>query len=221
MKPDSPMTPPLSPTLLAGMALRPLPLAPLRPILALVMAAVVKRHPRMFDPLRDFGDPVFVIDPVDLPFVFVLRPAAQPVGLRAERTAEGIAATATIRGPMPVLLDLLEGRIDGDAMFFSRELTISGDTEAVLALRNSVDGAGVELVPELLSFLGPLAIPAGKAVDLAARVARRFDDDLQLLTDALTGPGLRRVEAQAARIRALEERIAKLEKRAKGKVSPT
>ncbi|MEO5375377.1 MAG: SCP2 sterol-binding domain-containing protein [Alphaproteobacteria bacterium] len=204
--------PPLSPALLAGVALRPLPLPVLRPALRLAMAAVVRRHPRVFEPLSGFDSPTYVIDPVDLPLVFILRPTASPPSLDAERTDEGLVATATVRGPLSVLLDLLEGRIDGDAMFFSRELVISGDTEAVLALRNAVDGAGIDFIADLLSFLGPLRGPAGRVVERLGGLARRFEADLDMLREAVIAPSLKRVDAEAARIRSLEERIATMER---------
>jgi predicted lipid carrier protein YhbT len=40
-----------------------------------------------------------------------------------------------------VLLGMIDGTYDGDALFFSRDLTIEGDTEAVLALRNALENA--------------------------------------------------------------------------------
>lgn len=213
MRPAATLIPPLSPALLAGLILRPLPLTVLEPALRLAIAAVVRRHPRVFEPLSELGDPTYVIDPIDLPFVFVLRPTATPPSLSAERDAEGLVATATVRGPLGVLLDLLEGRIDGDAMFFSRELSISGDTEAVVALRNAVDGAGIDFIGDLLSYLGPLRQPASRAVGFLGEVAVRFEADLALVRDAAIAPSQRRVDAQAARIRELEERIATLEGR--------
>lgn len=58
------------------------------------------------------------------------------------------------------LIDLVEGRVDGDALFFSRKLHISGDTEAVVALRNIVDGAEIDLVSDFASAFGMFSGPA-------------------------------------------------------------
>lgn len=52
---------------------------------------------------------------------------------------------ATIRGPVEPLLDLMEGRADGDALFFSRRLKIEGSMDAVVSLRNALDAAPVSL----------------------------------------------------------------------------
>ncbi|NIR58454.1 MAG: sterol-binding protein, partial [Gammaproteobacteria bacterium] len=46
---------------------------------------------------------------------------------------------ATIAGPMSAFLGMMHGEIDGDALFFSRDISVDGDTSAVLALRNAID----------------------------------------------------------------------------------
>ena len=46
---------------------------------------------------------------------------------------------AYIKGNLDILLNLLEGRIDGDALFFTRGLVITGDTAAIVGLRNTLD----------------------------------------------------------------------------------
>jgi predicted lipid carrier protein YhbT len=43
-----------------------------------------------------------------------------------------------------VLVGMLDGSYDGDALFFSRDLVIEGDTSAVLALRNALDDAEID-----------------------------------------------------------------------------
>lgn len=44
---------------------------------------------------------------------------------------------------------MVHGALDGDALFFSRDILIEGDTEAVLALRNAVDDAEIDLAGEI------------------------------------------------------------------------
>ena len=88
-------------------------------------------------------------------------------------------ATATIRGSLPLLIDLLEGRLDGDALFFNRELTVVGDTEAVLLLRNAVDSDEVDVLGDLLSIFGPLAGPARSATESIVKVGAQIATDLE------------------------------------------
>ncbi len=193
------MASPFSPALLAGFAMRPLPLALLQPLLNAAMAALGRRHPGLFDRLEGLDDPRFLIDPVDLPFFFVLRPDSAGPSLRAVKTPpDESEVTAYIRGPLLTLIDLLEGRIDGDAMFFSRDLEIEGDTEAVVALRNAVDGAEIDVLGDLLSPLGLLAGPARRAAGLAGAVFSRAAKDLEELRTAFIAPAMRHGEAQDA-----------------------
>ena len=51
---------------------------------------------------------------------------------------------------------LLEARVDGDALFFTRELTVSGDTAAVVTLRNILDRETISVLDEASSLFGPL-----------------------------------------------------------------
>jgi predicted lipid carrier protein YhbT len=58
-------------------------------------------------------------------------------------------------------MGLIDGSYDGDALFFSRDLVVEGDVEAVLALRNAIDDAGVDLVADTAALFGPLG-PLGE-----------------------------------------------------------
>lgn len=203
------LTPPFSPVLLAGLAARPLPPIALQPALALAMRTLRRRHPGLFDRLSGLGAPSFLIDPVDLPFAFLLetdpeRPRLTALGRTA---ATDQAATATIRGPLMTLIDLAEGRLDGDALFFSRDLAVEGETEAVVALRNAIDDAEIDLVGDLLSALGPLAGPARLAVNGMTALLARAAGDLETLRDAVIAPAMRRADAQAAELRDIEKRM--------------
>ncbi len=171
---------PFSPVLLAGIAARPLPPVLLQPFLDTAMAALSRCHPRMFDRLSGLDNPTFLIDPTDLPLVFLLEAVPEQPKLKALRQADERAA-AVIRGPLMTLINLAEGRLDGDALFFSRGLVIEGDTEAVVALRNAVDDSDIDLAEDILSSLGPFAVPVRRALELGRRVYARMSDDLDLL----------------------------------------
>ena len=199
--------PPLSPVLLVGFAVRPLPPLLLQPFLSIAMEAMRRRHPSVFERLAELGDPVFLIDPVDLPFVFLLRSHAERPGLAALGDAAAVKATATIRGPLLRLIDLLEGRIDGDALFFSRDLVVEGETEAVVALRNAVDDAEIDVMADALSLLGPAAGPARLVARGAAALLARASEDLETLRAAIIAPATRRADVLDAELRDLEERV--------------
>ncbi|MFA6966247.1 MULTISPECIES: SCP2 domain-containing protein [Bosea] len=146
--------PPTLPALVA-LALRPLPLAPLQPALALMLRRIGQCHPRLYGRLGEHASKRFGIDPTDLPFRFVLEPRPQRPSVRAVRSLpKGL--DAQIRGPLSALIGMAEGSLDGDALFFSRMLVVEGDVEAVLALRNAIDDARLDLGALLFGGLGPL-----------------------------------------------------------------
>ncbi len=65
---------------------------------------------------------------------------------------------------------MLHGTEDGDALFFSGRLEISGDTAAVLALRNALDDAELDLTEELAAISGE---PLGRWLRRASAFAAR------------------------------------------------
>lgn len=145
---------PLPGPLLAAAAL--VPLAPLRLVAERLAAAVADRHPRLFARLGPHRAKTFLIEPTDLPFAFRLNAAGRSPEVEPVRRGRQIPHDASIAGPLAALLGMIHGTLDGDALFFSGDLLIAGDTEAVLALRNALDDAELDLADELARTLGPL-----------------------------------------------------------------
>jgi predicted lipid carrier protein YhbT len=138
------------------LAMRPLPLWPLQPLLAMFVDRVRERHPDIFNRLGEHSQKRFGLNPTDLPFVFVLEPSrSRPVAVAMRQLPSDL--DARISGRLGALLGLVSGEFDGDALFFSREIRIEGDMEAVLALRNAIDGVGVDLLGEFFTELLPFA----------------------------------------------------------------
>ncbi|WP_200808475.1 ubiquinone anaerobic biosynthesis accessory factor UbiT [Tistlia consotensis] len=152
-----------------------LPRPALRWALQRLVAGVGRRHPDLFERLGEHASATFLIDPTDLPVAVRLWP--RPEGPQVEIVGRPVLRSAwhaRIAGPLAALLGMIHGRLDGDALFFSRDLAIEGDTEAVLALRNALDDAELDLPDEAAACLGPLsplvARPAGLVVPLAERM---------------------------------------------------
>ncbi len=157
----------------AAIALRVAPLWPLSLVGARLTTRLAERHPALFSRLGEQAMKVFLIDPTDLPLVFVLKPRPARPSLFAVRRDEAVVWNARIAGPLAALIGLVHGAYDGDALFFSRDLSIEGDTEAVVALRNAIDNEELDLVREATALFGPLErLAAAPAQRLAAAVAR-------------------------------------------------
>ena len=151
--PHSPETIPRVPAALA-LALRLLPLAPISFSMTVYSRRVARSHPRLFRRLGDYSHTRYVLDPTDLPFVICIDPNG---GLPRVSLSRGRGeGAARIAGPLAALLGLVHGQFDGDALFFSRDLVVEGDTSAVLALRNAVDDAELDLSQEISGLCGPM-----------------------------------------------------------------
>lgn len=145
-----------------------LPLPLIERLARMAFHQVLARHKGLLERLDGHMSKRFAFLATDIDLAFVICPADRSV--RVMRSSElprnGLRAPhASVSGPLPVLLSLLEGSSDGDAEFFVRALTVSGDMEAVLALRNALDDADIDLPGDLGAMAGPLS-------PLAARVGR-------------------------------------------------
>ena len=164
--PQTPLAIPKFPPILVP-GLRVLPLQPLSLSLTAFSRMIARRHTSLFRRLGDYGHARFILDPTDLPFVICLEPKGgtpKVTVLRGPGTGD-----ARIAGPMAALLGLVHGAFDGDALFFSRDLVIEGDTAAALALRNAVDDAELDLSGELERITGPAARPLRQLIALVER----------------------------------------------------
>jgi predicted lipid carrier protein YhbT len=151
-----------------GLAAMPLPLPPLNLVLGAVTRRMSGAHPVMLRRLGDHAARRFLIDPVDLPWVLLLHPATAT--MTAHRRVRPPEHEARIAGPLSAFLAMMHGAEDGDALFFSRDLTVEGDTAAVLALRNAMDDAELDLTEELAALSGPFAAPLRRVLARAERM---------------------------------------------------
>lgn len=147
---------------------RPIPIFVLQALLSRCIQTVAKNNPRIFNRLGIHSQKCFLIQPTDMPFVLFLRPNPQRPALLVKRTASEYS-DAKISGTFMNLLRLVEARMDGDALFFSRELVIEGDTEAVVALRNALDDMDSTVIDEAAKAFG-------KPGMLGLKVARKLEE---------------------------------------------
>lgn len=209
------MLPPLSPVLVAGIALKAIPLSVLNPLLEKALQVMIDRHRDVFERLSCLENVTFAIDPTDMPFVFILAPDLEAPELKAIHSLDDVGVTASIHGSFTVLTMLLEGSVDGDALVFSRDLVIEGDTEAVLTLRNAVDGGNIDIKQDLASAFGPLSVVASKAADGVINLVGRAGDNMEILQGALISRVARLTDAHSAQLEDLEEQVEAIQKQIK------
>lgn len=158
-----------------------LPAALVEPALGFAFAAVTRRHPALVDRLDSLKGRTVVVAPTEVsrPLALGVDASGRP-WFRLATAADRDAAAASVTGPIRLLLALLEGRVDGDAVFFTRALKVEGDMSAVVALRNAVDSEDIDLKADLLDALGPVGA-------VLARLERFAIDVDRLRTPAVPG----------------------------------
>ncbi len=210
--PPSLAPPPLSPGLFAGLLLRPLPPALLNPLLAAGLSRALARHPKLLSRLPEGygGDVLITITDLQMSVLLHLAPPGASLSVATEATRQ--SAVAGISGPLQVLIDLLEGRVDGDALFFSRALKFDGDTEIVVALRNALDGVDLS-VADFLPLPAPLSAARPRITQLMSKVHDLATRDLELIRQAAMAGPERTARRQQRKIQNLEDRVGELERK--------
>lgn len=132
-----------------------MPLAPVECVARHLFKLLLSAHGDMFERLGTYKSSRFSFAPTDLPLVFLIEPRIPQVTVLRE--GETFTADAGVEAPLVMLLALLEGRCDADALFFSRDLKVIGDMEAMLAMRNALDDCDIDLPRDLARIWGPAA----------------------------------------------------------------
>jgi O2-independent ubiquinone biosynthesis accessory factor UbiT len=209
-------TAPASPFFVLGLALRPILAKPvIQPWLNLIAGVMQRKHPRIVTCLSQFSPVSILVDPTDVPFSVMLSVRGDKLSLRYMKKNQIIVSNASISGPLSALIDLMEGRVDGDALFFSRELAIEGCSETVVALRNALEHENVSVQADFLSYLGPLAKPAGALTRYSATLARHINNDFNAVHESLVGNVQKRCDQQERRHTQLADKVSQLEKQLK------
>ena len=156
----------------AAMSLMPAPV--LSRAIEVVMRRMRRRHAKLFANLAGLPPAVVCLKPTDMPHAFRLVLGQEPVLFEVANAGHTQEPTATISGSLQALVDMLEGRADGDKLFFSRDIQITGDTSAIVGLRNTLDREEIDLFTEITSLCGPFAAPARRTITLLDSLARRI-----------------------------------------------
>ncbi len=194
-----------------------------QPVLArlvgLLISTMRRRHPRLTAAFGRLDPAAIHIVPTDLPHRLAIEYGGGRLDVRLLRASESVPPDAIVRGSLQSLIDMLEGRDDGDSLFFGRDIDIAGSTAAVVAVRNTLDREEIRLGDEIAALFGPFERPArgvARRIDAAiGRVgrgvasihARLHAGDARIRDFGAENDALR------ADIQALQTRVAKLDVR--------
>ena len=200
--------------------MRVMPAPLLQRMIDVLMRGMRRSHPGLFRNLERLDAAIIRINPSDLPHQFILTIGQGQTSLTLA-DAECPPHRACVQGKLRALLDLLEGRIDSDMLFFSREIEITGDTSVVVGLRNTIDREDIDLLKDITALCGPFAHPARRAVSLMNVAAEKIKNRLAALYEERHPDVAKARDAQnecdrlRAEVQALKTRLAKFEVRRK------
>lgn len=139
----------------------PAGLLPLGPLLTNGLRSLARRKPELFERLGEHRRRHYVIAPTDLGLFFSVIPDGRSAEVAV--STRPVDGDVLVRGPILALVGILDGSLDGDALFFGRRIAVSGRTDALLALRNAMEDA--ELKPsDLLGMRGAAARAADRHI---------------------------------------------------------
>ncbi len=204
--------PQLSGAFVAGLPLHLLPTHPIAWFLQRTAAAFCRLHPGVPERLSDYAGRRLYLDPGDLPIAFILTLTSDTprITVVTEQASSTENLDASVRGTLANLTALLEGEVDGDALFFSRHLQITGDMELVLALRNALDDAQVDLREVIGETFGRAAPFGQTALNAALGVTAQLDHGVSLVSRAVTATTQEQLERQTAEIEKLRAEVREL-----------
>ncbi len=152
---------------------RPAGVLPLGFFLTRSLRDLARRRLVLFERLGEHRRTLFFIDPTDLTYAFLIVPDGAAAEVKMVSKEASAASDVVVRGPLLSLLGLLDGTFDGDALFFSRGIAISGKVDALLALRNAIEDA--DLKPsDFIGLGGSVGSVTDSLVLNAVALARRF-----------------------------------------------
>lgn len=202
--------------LAVSLALATLPQPLIAGLLRRMTRSLPQRYPKLAARMAELKGKRLLIVPDELPYAFLLEFPEGVFTIDLVDPEQAPPTDAQMRGPLRLFYDLVRGGRDGDALFFSRELAVTGDMATAVTLRNAMDGSGVDLFAEFLNLpgpLGPVVRGAGAMVDrwagivlgpLAERTARLEGDvaalrgEVRRLKDGAVKPRPKPVSALAS-----------------------
>lgn len=159
--------------LAVSLALATLPQPVVGALVRRLTRTLPRKQPTLARRLSELDGKRLLIVPDELTYAFLISFPSGEVRIELVDPAEAPETEAQMRGPLRLFYDLVRGGRDGDALFFSRELSVNGDMAVAVTLRNAMDGAGVDLFSEFLQMpgpLGPVLRGAGALVDRTAGI---------------------------------------------------
>ena len=208
------------PVMLASDILGFFPMVALTPVLAILVRRLERTYPQLFEALASHEPCAIGVEPTDLDYRFIIRFGGRPTSLMPAAAFDE-SLDAHVRGDLATLLGLLDGCLDSDSLFFSRDLTVTGDMGAIVNLRNIIEREALDIFEVVAGMFGPVRRPvrvAALILERRLRKVRRYIIGKHEILHARrqeTNSSTAYYDKLTAELRATNERVAKLEVQAR------
>lgn len=190
--------------------LKSIPKLPLQVSVSYALRQMERAHSAIFAKVLEQGEFTYLIKPTDLPFNFYFVIAKENPGIRIISKESPLTADATITASLQSLCEMLEGRLDGDAAFFSNNLIIEGSTLAVVTLRNAIEAEPVNIVTDLSKSFGFFSKYIESIFSKLLNKYREYNNNLHKLLEAILSESKLQSQIHSAQISQLREEINKI-----------
>ncbi|MDC7684435.1 SCP2 sterol-binding domain-containing protein [Asticcacaulis sp. BYS171W] len=200
---------------LFGILLSQVPRSLLERLASELETLLALRHPGLSDRLGEAEGRSyrFVLKDFPIDALAKVEKSRLRIGLLDKSAVAG--EDVRVSGRLAALFELLQGERDGDALFFTRDIETSGNTEALLVLRNALESEEIDLFELLSVRWRPFHRTVRQGLTLAAgrldRLILQFDD---LFSQKLS-PFELALGAQGRRIADIEKRLQRLDRTAR------
>jgi len=126
---------------------------------------IYQQHPDAAERLEDISGTCFLVTITNLPFRCLITLYSQHVTVDCNLRYSP-RADVSVSGNYQALAQIFEGDADADSLFFSRDIQIQGNIEALVTLRNALDNEDIDIVSELTPLFGRFAGVAHEALQL-------------------------------------------------------
>lgn len=196
----------------------PLKLIP-QPVTAVTLSIVLNlffsRYPDLKKQLSELSGKIFEFEVTDLEESYFMSIDNQ--GSVSIHTYCDTLPHVTMSGHTKAFLSLLFQTTDPDSLFFSRTLTLSGETDTGLHFKNILNNVDVDWEKELsVLFTAPVArslmAMARQVQTVTEKSKERFDDEIEQWLEGQHLPTRGKFEPFRADVEALQARTDRLEK---------
>ncbi len=204
-------TAPFHPNRFLGIGLSFVPPLILQRLADRILQSVHAASPRLQERLLEADGKTFLFICSDMPFQLMLSIQQGMMIPRVLPKSSFPHTDVSIHAASPVLISLLEGTADGDALFFSRDLETEGDTEALLIFRHALDNEPLALRSLFLSLFGPFQHAVHLTLKPLETLGKRFISDLAYLHQEAIFPIVQQIDQQTQQLDNLHQRVNTLE----------